>query len=270
MGSGGEGATVGAEHHDGRQTGGDPRAVAARTGRPVAGAYWPCLVCWTGGAAASPQLRAMDDAARRWDARSLVLTVTRTSRLVLLADDATSVASRRRVRTTLVALLAAGAGERPGVRLRGVADAPVTPDDRLALVAARLHDVDRHRPVEPAGAVVWARSEAFGQLLEALDARSVRAFVDQQLAPLAAHEHDHGSDLARVLELALDHEDRSDAARAAFMHRNTFRRQLGRAVDVLAVDLDCPEERLALHLALKLRAVVAASDASWCAVHRSA
>ena len=41
--------------------------------------------------------------------------------------------------------------------------------------------------------------------------------------------------------------------RAAFMHRNTFRRQLGKALELIDVDLTCPEERLALHVALKMR-----------------
>ncbi len=38
------------------------------------------------------------------------------------------------------------------------------------------------------------------------------------------------------------------------MHRNTFRRQLATALRLLDADLEQPEERLALHLALKLRA----------------
>jgi DNA-binding PucR family transcriptional regulator len=38
------------------------------------------------------------------------------------------------------------------------------------------------------------------------------------------------------------------------MHRNTFRRQLGKALELIDVDLTCPEERLALHVALKMRA----------------
>ncbi len=91
-------------------------------------------------------------------------------------------------------------------------------------------------------------------LLARLDARAAAAFVDFELAELAAYDREHGTDLQRVLELALDHADRASAADAAFMHRNTFRRQLATALRLLGADLEQPEERLALHLALKLRA----------------
>lgn len=98
------------------------------------------------------------------------------------------------------------------------------------------------------------RRHALARLLATLDRRQASAFVAHQLSALAAYDGDHGTDLHRVLELALDHQSRSTAARAAFMHRNTFRRQLRQALELIEVDLDCPEERLALHLALKLRA----------------
>lgn len=92
-------------------------------------------------------------------------------------------------------------------------------------------------------------------VLEGIDMRGVAAFVHAQLDALEGYDREHGTDLIHVLELALDHHDRNAAARAAFMHRNTFRRQLRKAEDLIAADLGCPEERLALHLALKLRAL---------------
>ena len=97
--------------------------------------------------------------------------------------------------------------------------------------------------------------DALGWLLEHLDRRPARAFVQSKLAALAAYDREHGTDLQHVLELALDHPNRGEAADAAYMHRNTFRRQLRKAVSVLDADLAHPEERLAVHLALKLRAV---------------
>jgi purine catabolism regulator len=103
--------------------------------------------------------------------------------------------------------------------------------------------------------VASARDHPLARLLERVDARAATSFVHEQLAVLAAHDREHGTNLLRVLELALDHHDRNAAARAAFMHRNTFRRQLRNALELIDADLDCPEERLALHLALKLRAL---------------
>ena len=100
---------------------------------------------------------------------------------------------------------------------------------------------------------------SLARVLEGIDPRGASLFVHDQLAALAEHDREHGTDLLRVLELALDHHDRNDAARAAFMHRNTFRRRLRQAEKVAGADLACPEERLALHLALKLRALSRAS-----------
>jgi hypothetical protein len=97
------------------------------------------------------------------------------------------------------------------------------------------------------------------RVLDGIDPRDARLFVHDQLAALADYDREHGTDLLRVLELALDHHDRNDAARAAFMHRNTFRRRLRQAENLVGADLACPEERLALHLALKLRALSRAS-----------
>jgi DNA-binding PucR family transcriptional regulator len=96
-------------------------------------------------------------------------------------------------------------------------------------------------------------------LARVLEPRGASLFVHDQLAALADYDREHGTDLLRVLELALDYHDRNDAARAAFMHRNTFRRRLRQAEKVAGADLACPEERLALHLALKLRALSRAS-----------
>jgi PucR C-terminal helix-turn-helix domain len=71
--------------------------------------------------------------------------------------------------------------------------------------------------------------------------------------PLLDYDEDRGTNLARVLELALDFQRRDDAARAGYMHRNTFRRQLAHALDLVTGDLDDRQDRLALQLALRLR-----------------
>jgi hypothetical protein len=79
-----------------------------------------------------------------------------------------------------------------------------------------------------------------GALAGARRRRWATGFVEQQLGVLEAHDRLHGTTLERVLELALDHSDRGAAADAAFMHRNTFRRQLKKALELLGSDLDFP------------------------------
>jgi DNA-binding PucR family transcriptional regulator len=120
-------------------------------------------------------------------------------------------------------------------------------------VASRLRRLGRYADARGADGLVWARRYSLACLLETLDPRQASAFVEGQLATLRAYDREHGTNLQRVLELALDHENRNTAARAAFMHRNTFRRQLSKALALIDVDLACPEERLALHVALKMR-----------------
>ena len=155
------------------------------------------------------------------------------------------------------------------LRARASHDPRSSAADPPAATTARLHEVGRPRPAA-GDEVAWARDHALRRLLATLDARSAIAFVEAQLAPLAAYDLEHGTTLERVLELALDHEDRATAARAAFMHRNTFRRQLGKARELLEADLDAPEERLAVHVALKLRRLVGRAPSGRCAVHRPA
>lgn len=98
-----------------------------------------------------------------------------------------------------------------------------------------------------------AGGEQLGRLLQGLDTRQIGRFVEAELGVLAAYDREHGTNLQRVLELALDHDDRNTAARAAYMHRNTFRRQLRKAEELLDTDMASPDARLGLHLALKLR-----------------
>jgi len=129
----------------------------------------------------------------------------------------------------------------------------IGPAEPLGPVAARLWRAGEASAGAGRDRVTWARHDALARLLDTIDARSAARFVDVQLAALTAYDREHGTCLQRVLELALDHEDRNGAATAAFMHRNTFRRQLRQALALVDCDLACPQERLALHLALKLR-----------------
>jgi sugar diacid utilization regulator len=246
----------------------DCRATAARAGRVVADAYWPCLVSWTVGEATVELIHAMERMVARWDRRNLVVSLGRLTQLLLLATKDGPVADRRGVATAASSVIDASRLDRPEARLHVVVGEPIRPDERLVGVAAHLRDADRHGPATGTARVVWVRRQELRRLLNTLDARAVLCFVEQQLAPLATYDQEHGTNLQHVLELALDHADRSTAARAAFMHRNTFRRQVGKALELLDVDLDEPEERFAIHLALKMRSLASSAAPGWCAVHR--
>jgi DNA-binding PucR family transcriptional regulator len=107
---------------------------------------------------------------------------------------------------------------------------------------------------DPAHPVVSARQFALdGLLWEHLATTDAESFVEDSLGGLIAWDSAHRSDLLRVLEAALDFPRHDEAARRCFMHRNTFRHRLRQATDVLGHDLDDPDVRLAVHVALKLR-----------------
>lgn len=247
----------------------DVRTSAAGAGLPVAGAYWPCLLRWLRHDTTGRVLDGLRTAAGRWDSRSLVTAVSRTTQLLLLAEEPLRRAPRAQLGATVARIAHAGGGEHLTGGFCAVIGDRVGPDERLEPIVRSLRRASAREPAEGGReVVVWARHEALLRLVDHLDAHSAAQFVDDQVGRLATYDRQHGTSLERVLELALDHEDRNAAARAAFMHRNTFRRQLRKALELLDVDLECPEERLAVHLALKMLGREPAGSHGWCAVHR--
>jgi DNA-binding PucR family transcriptional regulator len=237
-------------------TGGDSITTSPRRGSlgglRARRAYRPCLLRWVSGEPSDPLIGQMRRAALAWDRRSLLVSVERDTQILLLASDSIGGPSRERLREAVHSVVEAARAVRPEAEIYAIVGDGISSAERLPVVAARLQRLSRR--ALGADDVVWARRYSLTCLLETLDPRQASAFVEGQLAGLQAYDREHGTNLQRVLELALDHDNRNTAARAAFMHRNTFRRQLGKALELIDVDLTCPEERLALHVALKMRA----------------
>jgi len=198
----------------------------------------------------------MRQAALRWDRRSLLVSVDRAAQVLLLSDDWPERPGRGHLREAVHSVVAGVRAVRPEAEIRAIVGDRTTSGEPLAVAAAGLRRLARYAFRHGSEEVVWGRRYSLACLLETLDPRQATAFVKEQLGGLPAYDREHGTNLQRVLELALDHDNRNAAARAAFMHRNTFRRQLSQALEVIDVDLACPEERLALHVALKMRALV--------------
>ena len=219
---------------------------------PVERAYRPCLLSWVRGEPTDALIERMRRAALVRDRRSLLVAVDRGEQALLLPEGWPEGISSAHVCDAVHSVIQAVRAVRPEAEIRAVVGDRMTSGERLAVVAVRLRRLARYAFARGTDDVVWARRYSLGCLLETLDPRQTSAFVKGQLAGVQAYDHEHGTNLQRVLELALDHDDRNTAARAAFMHRNTFRRQLGKALELIDVDLACPEERLALHVALKM------------------
>jgi sugar diacid utilization regulator len=238
----------------------DSTAKRARRGLPAgtlraARTYRPCLLSWLAGGPSDALIERMRSAALDWDRRSLLVVVDRRAQALLLPDEPPEGTSRERLATAVVAVVDAVHAVRPEAEIHAVVGDRIPSREGLPVVAARLRRLAHFARARGGGELVWARRYSLACLLETIDPRRASAFVEGQLASLRAYDREHGTNLQRVLELALDHENRNTAARAAFMHRNTFRRQLAKALELIDVDLSCPEERLALHVALKMRAL---------------
>jgi DNA-binding PucR family transcriptional regulator len=194
----------------------------------------------------------MRRAALDLDQRSLLVSVDGGAQALLVAADSPGGPSRERVHAAVHSVVEAVHAVRPAAEIHAVLGERMTSRERLPVEVAQLRRLARYARARGGEEVVRARRYSLTCLLETIDPRQASAFVDGQLAALLAYDHEHGTNLQRVLELALDHENRNTAARAAFMHRNTFRRQVGKALELIDVDLACPDERLALHVALKM------------------
>jgi purine catabolism regulator len=79
----------------------------------------------------------------------------------------------------------------------------------------------------------------------------LRAFQEEILGPLLAYES--GEELIRTLRAYFDHNGNlSQAADTLFIHRNTLLYRMERIAEIANLDLDNPETRLALQLALHI------------------
>jgi hypothetical protein len=222
---------------------------------PVGRAYRPCLLSWVRGEPTDALIERMRQAALCWDRRSLLVVVDRGTQVLLLSERWPGGPTREHLCEAVDSTVQAVRAVRPEAEIRAVVGDRMTSGERLAVVAARLRRLARYTFARGTDEVVWARRYSLACLLDTLDPRQASAFVKGQLAGVQAYDREHGTNLQHVLELALDHDDRNTAAHAAFMHRNTFRRQLSKALELIDVDLACPEERFALHVALKMLAL---------------
>jgi sugar diacid utilization regulator len=234
------------------------RGEGDELGLPLADAYWPAILTWH---ATAPPLATIEQLAR--DALSHAegsLAALLRGRIVLLhpadgvgADPAAPTAWLTQIVTEASALA-------PSFPVQAIAgEAPV----ELAGVSMEVAELEALRRLGPRadhnGPVVPARAYALERLFwRHLDPVATRRFVDAQLERLTTWDREHRSDLLSVLEAALDFPRHDQAASRCFMHRNTFRHRLQQAGEVLGTTLEDPDERLAVHVALKLRRLLAA------------
>ena len=99
-------------------------------------------------------------------------------------------------------------------------------------------------------------NDPLAPMLDALRADPERArYYAHLLDPLRRYDREHHGDLVKTLSAYLRHGGNAVAAAGAlYMHRNSMRYRLARIRALLALDLDDPDTRLALRVALLLAA----------------
>ena len=231
----------------------EARSEADDLGLHLADAYWPAIFTWH---ATAPPLAVVERLAR--DALGQTegsLAALRRHHIVLLYPIHETDADVADVSAWLAQIAAQSRTLAPSFPVQAIVGEIAV---GLAGVSAEVAELDALRRLGPrtghSGPVVSARAYALERLVwDRLDIVAARRFVEAQLGPLTAWEHEHRTDLLSVLEAALDFPRHDQAASRCFMHRNTFRHRLQQASTVLGTTLEDPNERLGLHVALKLR-----------------
>ncbi len=228
---------------------------AADVGVPLARAYHAAVLAWPDGTPRPGMLRAVQVEATRLAPRSLSVAVDGV--VVLLYPEGPGSAQRASAWTEHVVSFARPVGSSQAAQALAGGAAHPLPElrdavDNLLVLSRFLGAARDGTPVVPV--------ERFGLehlLSRGLDPRAAAAFVDAQLRQLVAWDAEHDDHLLDVLEAALDLPRHGLAAERCFMHRNTFRQRLRHALELAGGSLEEPERRLALHVAMKLRRVLA-------------
>jgi purine catabolism regulator len=89
-------------------------------------------------------------------------------------------------------------------------------------------------------------------LAEIEDIPASSRFCEKIIGPLVDYDENHRSSLVQTIEAYFNYRGNiSQTAERLFVHRNTLLYRLERIQEVTGQNLDNPDERLALHLALK-------------------
>jgi len=91
-------------------------------------------------------------------------------------------------------------------------------------------------------------------ILSLSDREKLLEFCERTLGPLVEYDHRNHADLIKTLEAFFAcHGNLSQTAEMLIVHRNTLLYRMNRIDEIEEIDLDRPETRLALHLALTIR-----------------
>lgn len=151
------------------------------------------------------------------------------------------------VRTTPQARISVGIG-RPSLGLEGLRRSFSQAREALRL-AGQLFDEDR--------VLAFSDMGVYRLLCHLQGSEELNGFYEQTLAPLARYDASRNAELVQTLETFFNqHGNVSQTAKTLYLHRNSLLYRLERISDITGMDLDDPDDRFSLQLALKVRAIV--------------
>ncbi len=163
-----------------------------------------------------------------------------------------------RGRTLAINFLTALEGNFPGLRLAAGISRPATGPRGLrraaeeAATALALALLSQEAP----RAVEGGELGLYRLLLPLRGTEALAAFDEETLGPLAEYDRLNGTDLLHTLETYFAQRGNlSRTAEALFIHRNSLLYRMERIAAITGLDLEDPEARLRLHVALKARRI---------------
>ena len=94
-------------------------------------------------------------------------------------------------------------------------------------------------------------------LVSAADVGDVRSFVRDSIGAIAEHDRENGTPYLETLSVYLEEGCRSQAcADRLGLHVTTLRYRLARIQELFGIDVETPERRFSVELALRLHSVI--------------
>jgi sugar diacid utilization regulator len=178
--------------------------------------------------------------------------------LLVLSETSSDDGARRRLVSQILKDIEWLTGEMPTVVLgrlcRSLEDFAAVRHE-----CARLLDLAGR--IDRRGLVADSDFGPLARLLAGSDRAALRAFLDDNLGRIEAHDGKHRSSFLKTLEAFLAHSCRYQAtADALGVHITTLRYRLRRVTDLFGIDPLDPETRLSLEMALRVRSALGAQS----------
>jgi purine catabolism regulator len=161
------------------------------------------------------------------------------------------------------AVYARAAAERFQTPLRcGIGRPATTVGDWRTSHREAVQALEMARRLDERGPLYFGDLSVHRLLFKMYEHADLASFCQETLGGLIRYDKEQNSSLIKTLEAFFAHHGNlSQTAEALFVHRNTLQYRMERIAEIAGIDLDNPETRLALQLALKAHQLLYAKQA---------